>query len=103
MDMTKYNLKVMSLTCATAIYTVNNFFAFNSYDGQNLKPFLCISSTVLPLNFIDDLEISKIVKLNQGYSHQLEDISSIVLSPLFGFTNQKFVDLLSSLFIKYQL
>lgn len=95
------------MPCATAICSTERLLTFDRKAGENLKPILCICPMWLPQGFITDLEASKIVMLNTehlyGYKKGQYSVWSFLLTPLFGYDNQKLEDLFFELFIKYDL
>jgi hypothetical protein len=96
------DIQIIRLKCATIINSSEHFFSYN-YKAQG--EFNCILN-FCPMSYVlDALEASKIVKVKNRFSFQDDnhESCSLILEPQFGYDNQKFEDVVYSLFENFKL
>lgn len=103
--MNRKDIHILRMQCATIINSPGNFISYDHKAGEAIKPILCIASFRPSGELIKDLLATRItsVKLMDGREKDGYVSFMLVLRPLFGYTNQKFEDMLCEFFEKYNL
>jgi len=102
---TRKDILIARLQCATIINSPTHFFSYDHKAGEKSKPIQCIFSFMIFPEFTKELLSSGIVnvKIFNGFEKEGYSVFSFVLVPQFGYSNQKFEDIICQLFEKYKL
>lgn len=102
------DISVVHQRFTTIIDSERSILTFDAKSGESMKPVLCNCYFRLPIGFIQDIDASKIGKVDNdsiGYfwEPKNEDGCYFYITPQFGYTKQKLEDILCNLFEKYNL
>ena len=103
--MMRSDIKITRMQCASIINSPRNFFSYDHSVGEKEQPIKCITTFWTAGGFIKELLDTKIVSIKIMNGSEKDGYASfiLVLKPEFGYTNQKFEDILCELFEKYNL
>lgn len=102
--MERKDIRIHRLQCATIISSTERFISYDHRAGNEDKPMQCIASFCPPEKFMNDLTGSKIITTGEIFGAAKRwEVFSFMLSPRFGYTNQKLEDIMCELFEKYNL
>lgn len=105
--MSRTDIRISHGTVATIVVSTDNVLTFDTADGKNMKQTRCICTFLFPEGFFDDLNNAKILSVIKDSIAQIPQgkysSSSFDFIPQFGYTNEKFEEILFSLFEKYKL
>lgn len=103
--MTRSDIYITRMQCASIIHSSMNFISYDHNAGLKLEPIKCITTFWIDGEFIKDLLQTKIVSIRimNGNEKDRYACFMLVLKPEFGYTNQKFEDILYELFEKHNL
>ena len=98
----KNGIEIIRMQCATIISSHRHFL---SYDHRAEGKFVCILNFCPFSYFREAIEDSKIIKVENAFSFQddAHESCTLILTPLFGYDNQKFEDIIYSIFLKFKL
>lgn len=103
--MIRSDIHIIRMRCASIINSPRNFISYDHNVGEKGLLIKCITTFWTSGGFIKDLLNSKIVSIKIMSGSEKDGYASfiLVLKPEFGYTNQKFEDILCELFEKYNL
>lgn len=106
--MAKISIIINHMRSATIIDSENHYMSFDCRAGDRNRPITCLCLFYVDQDFLDDLESSKIVSVQEGsffsYPSNGEAVScSFTLIPKFSYTNQRLEEIIYHLFEKYKL
>jgi len=103
--MTRKDINIARLQCATIINSPAHFFSYDHKASIENIPFHCILTFWIIPELTKELLSSGIIKVTNinGFEKGGLSVASLVLSPQFGFTNQKFEDIVCQFFEKHKL
>ena len=103
--MIRSDIHITRMLCASIINSPRNFISYDHSAGEKSQLIKCITTFWTAGGFIKDLLDAKIVSIRIMTGSEKDGYASfiLVLKPEFGYTNQKFEDILCELFEKYNL
>ncbi|MDR2949204.1 MAG: hypothetical protein LBV71_08340 [Prevotella sp.] len=103
--MNRKDIQIQRMQCATIINSPGNFISYDHRAGEAIRPIQCITSFCPPEELMKDILATKIAGITAMDGQEKDGYASfmLVLQPLFGYTNQKFEDMLCEFFEKYNL